>query len=98
MLVLPIKKKWFNMIVCGEKKEEYRELKEYYHIRFKRIFGLDYKDKSAEIVFRNGYNYNSPAVRCLCTLEVGTGKKEWGANPNEKYYKLIILRVLEVRK
>lgn len=98
MLVLPIKKKWFDMIVDGEKKEEYREFKEYYHIRFKRIFGLDYKNKSAEIVFRNGYNYNSPAVRCLCTLEVGTGKKEWGANPNEKYYKLIILRVLEVRK
>jgi len=98
MLVLPIKKKWFDMIVSGEKKEEYREFKEYYHIRFKRIFGLDYRDKSAEIVFRNGYNYNSPTVRCLCTLEVGTGKKEWGANPNEKYYKLIILRVLEVRK
>ena len=41
MLVLPIKKKWFDMIVSGEKKEEYREFKEYYHIRFKRIFGLD---------------------------------------------------------
>lgn len=97
MPVLPIKKQWFEMIVNGKKKEEYREFKEYYHIRFKRIFGLNYKNKSAEIVFRNGYNYNSPAVRCLCTLEVGTGKKEWGANPNEKYYKLIIVRVLEVR-
>jgi hypothetical protein len=97
MLVLPIKKKWFEMIVSGEKTEEYREFKEYYHIRFKRLFGLDYKNKSAEIVFRNGYNYKSPSVRCLCALEVGTGKKEWGANPNEKCYKLIILRVLEVR-
>lgn len=25
MLTLPIKKKWFDMIVSGEKKEEYRE-------------------------------------------------------------------------
>ncbi len=25
MLVLPIKKKWFDMICSGEKKEEYRE-------------------------------------------------------------------------
>lgn len=25
MLTLPIKKKWFDMILSGEKKEEYRE-------------------------------------------------------------------------
>ena len=29
MLTLPIKKKWFDMIVSGEKKEEYREIKPY---------------------------------------------------------------------
>ena len=27
MLILPIKKKWFDMILSGEKKEEYREIK-----------------------------------------------------------------------
>ena len=26
MLVLPIKKKWFEMIVSGEKKEEYKRM------------------------------------------------------------------------
>ena len=30
MLILPIKKKWFDMIKSGEKKEEYREIKSYY--------------------------------------------------------------------
>ena len=30
MLILPIKKKCFDMIVSGEKKEEYREIKPYY--------------------------------------------------------------------
>ena len=30
MLTLPIKKKWFDMILSGEKKEEYREIKPYY--------------------------------------------------------------------
>ena len=30
MLILPIKKKWFDMIKSGEKKEEYREIKTYY--------------------------------------------------------------------
>lgn len=29
MLILPIKKKWFDMIASGQKKEEYREVKEY---------------------------------------------------------------------
>lgn len=33
MLILPIKKKWFDMIVSGEKKEEYREIKPYYDSR-----------------------------------------------------------------
>ena len=26
MIVLPIKKKWFDMILSSEKKEEYREI------------------------------------------------------------------------
>lgn len=29
MLTLPIKKKWFDMIISGEKKEEYREITPY---------------------------------------------------------------------
>lgn len=39
MLILPIKKKWFDMILSGEKKEEYREIKEYYETRFRNLFG-----------------------------------------------------------
>ena len=34
MLTLPIKKKWYDMILSGEKKEEYREQKPYYTKRF----------------------------------------------------------------
>ncbi|WP_316743732.1 hypothetical protein [Pedobacter antarcticus] len=29
-LHLTLKKKWFDMIACGEKKEEYRDLKKYW--------------------------------------------------------------------
>lgn len=39
MLILPIKKKWFDMILSGEKKEEYRDIKEYYETRFQNLFG-----------------------------------------------------------
>ena len=39
MLILPIKKKWFDMILSGEKKEEYRDIKKYYETRFQNLFG-----------------------------------------------------------
>ena len=39
MLTLPIKTRWFDMILSGEKKEEYREIKEYYETRFQNLFG-----------------------------------------------------------
>ena len=93
MIVLPIKKRWFDMIVSGEKKEEYREIKPNYDTRFKKIFGLAYKDKTAEIIFRNGYSKVSPEIKCKCRLRIGQGKKEWGAEPNKEYY---ILEILEI--
>lgn len=33
-LTLPLKKKWFDMIKSGEKKEEYREMSLYWKCRF----------------------------------------------------------------
>ena len=110
MLVLPIKKKWFDMILSGEKKEEYREIKPYYTNRFEKLFSYNiHRNKDElwylgdrtmpqEIVFRNGYNYNSPAIKCKCKLCVGQGKTEWGALPGKRYYVLKILEILEVRK
>ena len=40
MLILPTKGKWFNMILSGDKREEYREIKPYYTTRFKKIFDM----------------------------------------------------------
>lgn len=37
MLTLPIMGKWFNMILSGDKQEEYREIKPYYTTRFKKM-------------------------------------------------------------
>lgn len=33
MIVLPIKKKWLDMIVSGQKKEEYRSLTHRYRLQ-----------------------------------------------------------------
>ena len=44
MLTLPIKKKWFDMILSGEKKEEYREIKSYWTKRFSKYFEIEERE------------------------------------------------------
>ena len=111
MLTLPIKKKWFDMILSGEKKEEYREIKPYYDSRFYHIKAFPKEktnsDSIAEftlkietvdyVIFRNGYSKNSPSIKCKVDITTGPGKKEWGAEPNKKYYVLKILSVEEMK-
>ena len=112
MLTLPIKKKWFDMILSGVKTEEYKELKPYYEKRFLNLFGEiafyprphfvkdsyveDYEKIEREICFRNGYSKNSPYFVAKCDLEIGKGNPEWGAEPNKEYYVLKILEIKEV--
>lgn len=95
MLTLPIKKKWYDMILSGEKKEEYREIKPYYDSRFK-IYDSHFSSFE-NIVFRNGYKKDSPKIKCCCYISKGTGKPEWGAESDKEYYVLKILSVEEVK-
>ena len=95
MLVLPIKKKWFDMILSGEKKEEYREIKPYYETRFINTFmfyrdGFPIVNDVQKVMFRNGYSKNSPSFVAKCTLSVGTGREEWGAEKDKQYFILTI--------
>ena len=94
MLTLPIKKKWFDMILFGEKKEEYREIKPYYD---SRLLGFYTGKMEHEIFLRNGYSSKSPTIKCKIKVVVGTGKEEWGAETNKEYYVLKILSVEEVK-
>ena len=80
------------MILSGEKKEEYREIKEYYQTRFENEFKNDYR---AVIKFRNGYSNSSPSFDALCELDVGKGKPEWGAEPDKEYYVLKIIMIYQ---
>ncbi|MEE3458743.1 MAG: ASCH domain-containing protein [Candidatus Faecousia sp.] len=106
MLTLPIKKQWFDMILSGEKKEEYREIKPYYEKRFANAIMekgamLESGGRlnewlltdvifSLPIKFRNGYAAKSPCFVADCRLKIGTGKPEWGAIPGQMYYVLQI--------
>lgn len=104
MLILPIKKKWFDMILSGEKKEEYREVKPYYdsrlnkfcHISTRNVMEHYVPNNTFEVIFRNGYSKNSPSIKCLCSCWYGEGKVEWGAESNKEYYILRIISVEEV--
>jgi hypothetical protein len=88
-LELTIKKKWFDMIVSGEKKEEYRETKQYWITRLcKRIDENHLEIKRfSRVRFRNGYGKNAPVhVRNIESIFIGEGKSEWGAKDNENYF------------
>ena len=109
MLTLPIKKKWFDMILSGEKKEEYREIKPYYDTRLLTMFGCIWvggelikaplpeiqKEPVQKIMFRNGYAKCSPYIIASCKLKAGRGKTEWGAAAGERYYILQIQEIIE---
>jgi hypothetical protein len=101
MLVLPIKKKWFDMIIAKEKTEEYRELSPYYKSRFKNIFEMylpNYIPTGLDrhiITLRNGYLKKSPSCIIETSLGIGKGKPEWGAEKGKEYY---ILKIHEVYK
>lgn len=98
MLILPIKKKWYDMIYSGEKKEEYRKLSPYYKARFENLWqgsliGFAAKRK---VMFRNGYSKQSPSFIATVTLDIGEGKAEWGAKKGEHYYILKIHSIDEL--
>lgn len=87
VLHLTLKKKWFDMIASGEKKEEYREKKDYWVFRlcnFKNCIETnDYNNfKHFDIIeFRNGYSKNAPKLTVQCLgIKIGQAKPEWSDN------------------
>jgi hypothetical protein len=78
ILHLTLKKKWFDMILSGEKKEEYREIKKYWSDRF---YGVN---NYSLVCFTNGYGNHRPSLTIeLNDICVGQGNTEWGA-PNDQ--------------
>lgn len=96
MLVLPIKKEWFDMIISGQKTEEYREIKQYWKTRFQNAFLKEYhhcvnlEEYPINVIFSNGYGTNMPRIHAMVTIGKGTGRPEWGAEAGKEYYVLKI--------
>lgn len=93
ILNLTLKKKWFDMIASGEKKEEYREVKDYWRTRLSDKHnlidgGVAYLFKSFDAVcFTNGYSKNSPKITVKWEgIKKDVGVQKWGAEAQTVYY------------
>lgn len=110
---LPIKREWFDMILSGEKKEEYREFKPYW---VKRLLGdaEAYKDPCPvptkptyfekpenvkTITFVNGYGNHRPTMVVeFLNLDAKIPNPEWCPPGTKGYWFALKLgRVLETK-
>lgn len=102
VLHLTLKKKWFDMIASGEKKEEYRELKPYWAKRLAngigtyltnflpKGFGYQVNWKEFDVVqFRHGYAKDAPVMVVeFKGIEIRRGKRKWGGTKESFVIKL----------
>lgn len=96
-LTLSLKRKWFDLIKSGEKKEEYREIKPFWKKRLRNVVlktalstvyeGFQRYDR---LVFTLGYPKADDTERRITfknpRIRIGTGKPEWGAEPGKQYF------------
>lgn len=94
VLRLTVCKKWFDMIVAGTKKEEYREIKTYwarrlttnceclYDVAVELAYGSIVYRPFTHVLFINGYNKDSPRIeKKIESITIGKPKK--GLCPNQ---------------
>lgn len=83
ILDLPLKKEWYNMIESGEKREEYREIKDYWR---KRLVLYDNRNqlicigpwRYTHVRFRYGYTKRTMTYE-IDEITIGRGNPNWGA-------------------
>jgi len=89
---LTIKEPWMSIIKSGTKKEEYREVKKFYHQRFGRFVDTG---EVIQVTLINGMRKDSPRITILCTVTIGMGNPDWGSPTDREVY---ILQIKEVLK
>jgi len=88
ILKMTLKRKWFDMILSGEKKEEYREIKDYWKVRLTNQKKGWARPKSQwefnefdSIIFKNGYSKDALTFEIECLgIETGKAVPEWSDN------------------
>lgn len=103
-LHLTLKKKWFDMILSGEKKEEYREKKDFWINRLCDLLEC-FANNSYEhfrnfdtITFKNGYASDAPEMVIeLKTIRFGIPKPEWGGESNDEVFILELGEIISTK-
>lgn len=98
---LNLKKEWFDMILSGVKKQEYRDVSDYWKSRFEKLFPMEYLGETYSpiietITFSNGYakDRRQFEIEWKGTM-IGPGKTEWGAEKGKEYFVLQLGKVLQ---
>jgi hypothetical protein len=93
VLTLVLKKQWFDLILTGVKKEEYREYKRHWVARLVEKSG---EFKCFDIVrFKHGYEKNAPTIDVeFKGLDTGEPKKEWSENDSKRCFRIKLGRIL----
>ena len=96
ILHLSLKEIWFRMIISGVKKEEYREINDYWKRRLVVSEEYNLLDDEVEYVefdyieFTLGYPKSDDKERRAIFkfegIKRSTGRAEWGAEPRKEYY------------
>ena len=85
-LRLNLKAVWYNLIESGEKKEEYREIKDYWTKRLTQEDGTFVEYDTITFV----YGYTKREMTFKCTgIRVGKGNLAWGAPETDEWRKRI---------
>ena len=89
VLQMPIKAKWFKMILDRDKREEYREKDGVYSRRIQKAKEANEPFTHLELV--NGYGKHRPWMIIELTHELFfTGVESWGAVRGEQYHVLVM--------
>ena len=96
-LYLPIKTEWFDKIISGVKKEEYRRMSKILTSRLHKKDGT--RKHYDSLVLTAGYGNQHPQLEIsLERIRYGsTGRTEWGAVEGEAYYVFELGSVITTR-
>ena len=95
-LKLTLKKQWFDMILSGEKLEEYRVVKPFWESRLNKI--MDGSVEIENVHFFNGayFSENLPNFKIeFKGIERCVGKDGWGAVGDTEYFVIKLGKVIK---
>lgn len=92
ILHLTIKKEWFDMIAADIKKEEYREIKQYW---WNRMHDGAHMRQFDIVQFKNGYSKDAPTLQAEWKgISIGEPKPEWSGGMTGNHFIIHLGKVL----